>query len=72
MFILAAMLLLHAPNGAEVFVNPQMVVNLHARTEEANRHVTDKAQCVIAMADGKFLSVTETCDAVRKMIEENK
>jgi hypothetical protein len=70
---MAAMILLHSPGGAEILINPQMVTSLRARIEdEPNKVFTDEVQCMIALADGKFVTVVEHCDIVRKLVEEQK
>jgi hypothetical protein len=68
-----AMVLLHRVDGGEVLINPSHVTSLHATAEavgKQNKLVTGKVRCVMWLADGKFLSVLETCDVVRKKLEE--
>ena len=76
MLILAAsVVLIHvtAPDGAPVHINPQYITKMYP-TKEAmdkgpNQMVVKGAKCVITMADTKFISVTEPCDYVLKLIE---
>ena len=60
-------------DGAKVAVNPQYVVKLYP-TKEAmgagkNQMVVGGAKCVVTMADGKFMSVLETCEVVKLKLE---
>jgi len=75
MWVLAATLLIRVttPDGAHVHINPQFITKLYP-TKEAmdkgpNQMVVKGARCVITMSDGKFISVTEPCDYVLKLVE---
>ena len=67
--IVLHLIILHTVDGREVQINPSYVTSVHGRRDE-NRHITEHANCLIHLADGKFVSVTESCDVVRKMVEE--
>lgn len=75
MILLAAVLLIRVtlPDGAIVRINPQYITKLYptkeAQDKGPNQMVVTGARCVITMADGKFLSVLESCDYVTKIIE---
>jgi len=76
MWVLAATVLIHVttPDGAKVHINPSYITKLYP-TKEAldkgpNQYVVKGAKCIITMADGKFISVTEPCDYVLRLIEE--
>ena len=60
---------MHGPDGHSISINPDHIVAMH-ETDSPN---TDKylvgVGCVINTTDGKFASVTETCDQVREMIK---
>lgn len=65
------LLLLHAPNGREILLNPAEIVVLSARVpHQKNVNVPDTANCVINTSDGKFISVLESCEVVSQKIEE--
>ena len=68
----AAMVLLHRADGGEVAVASSQVTALHARApaDASNRAVTAGARCVIWLADGKLLSVIESCEQVRRLLTE--
>ena len=63
------LIVLHTVDGREVSVNPEQVTTLHATRDEGNKLVTDEAHCVVMLTDGKFVSVAEACDEVRKLLE---
>jgi hypothetical protein len=67
-----AMVLLHRADGGEVRVFPNHVTSLHAKapTSGSNKVVVQEARCVLWLADGKVLAVLETCETVRKLLEE--
>jgi hypothetical protein len=67
-----AMALLHRADGGEVRVFPNHVTSLHAKapSSAANKVVIQEARCVLWLADGKTLAVLETCETVRKLLEE--
>jgi len=65
---LLELLILHAPGGAQVAINPLMITSLRP----AGSLLTDAGECVISLADGKFITVRETCDQVFAKIHERK
>jgi hypothetical protein len=70
--ITTAFIILHAPGGKEVQVNPDMVTSLRRGEKDGNQHVTSEAHCFVNLADGKFVAVTEDCSEVRSIMEEVK
>lgn len=65
------LLILHAPNGNEISVNPDEIVSLRGKFEESgDKHFIKEVQCLINTADGKFITVVEHCDEIRRKIEE--
>lgn len=70
--IVLHLVLLHTVDGREVSVNPEQVTSLHAnKANEDNKLLTSDVSCVVGLTDGKFVSVAESCEAVRKLLEEN-
>lgn len=61
------LIVLHALTGNTVFVNPEQIVSMAKPRDD--KIVTDKAACAITLADGKFLTVRETCVEVQALIE---
>jgi hypothetical protein len=71
--IATALILLHVPGGGEVFVNPAEVTSLRpAREDHTDKYFTEQVNCMVALVDGKFVTVVEPCNVVRKMVEEHK
>lgn len=70
MFILAAagFIILHAPDGRPVSVNPEQITSLQHKTEKRNQMVPEKANCIVNLADGKFIAVLEDCPTVERNI----
>lgn len=66
------MILLHAPGGAIIEINPEQVTSLREKHESNEHTVTKEANCQVSLVDGKFVLVVEPCYQVRKMIEGQK
>jgi hypothetical protein len=41
-----------------------------ALPDSQNKYLTGEAHCMISTSDGKFVSVVESCEQVRKLIED--
>lgn len=68
-----ALVLLHAPDGHIILINPDAVTSMHSAIEgKANELVTDAVQCLINTSDGKFVSVVEPCEKVRALLASPK
>lgn len=67
------LVLLHGAGGHEVLVNPQQVTSLHASIpHKPSEYFTDGVRCMIRLTDGKFVTVIESCEAVKHQLEEAK
>ena len=70
-----ALIVLHNVDGAEVLVNAQQIVALTQTNEggagrsPANTIIAKGHRCVIALTNGKFVSVKESCDDVVKSMQ---
>ena len=64
------LIILHNPLHREVQVNVAQITSLQQTREagEEGKIVTDQAQCVVSLTDGKYFSVLEECDAVRQLL----
>lgn len=69
--IVLHLLLLHAPGGQEINLNPVHINSMRAG-EGGDKNVlfTGAVHCVIAMTDGKLVNVVEPCSEVRRQIDE--
>jgi hypothetical protein len=70
--IMLVMIVLHSGSGTPLDLNTAMITNLR-NPEPANSGVFAKGvQCQVNLADGKFVTVKETCAEVRKLMETTK
>ena len=68
-----ALIILHAPgSGKEIEINPFMITSMRRGDKDGSQHFTEDAHCHISLADGKFVTVRETCNEVRDMVEKAK
>jgi len=67
--ILMLMIILHSGAGVEMAVNPALITNMR-NPEPNNPSFTPTVRCLINMADGKFVTVKETCEEVRRMMRQ--
>jgi hypothetical protein len=67
-FALSAIILLHTPDGREVWIDPEQVTSMH----EGKDQVSSKVKCVINLTDGKFVSVVEECSYVVNKAIQNR
>ncbi len=64
---LALIIVLHTLTGHEVHINPRQVTSM--REPEGGEHFAKGLNCLINLADGKFVTVMEPCAEVRRSIE---
>ena len=69
--LIPALLTLHTGAGIAVEVNPELITHMR-NPEPGNKAFTEKVKCMINLSDGKFVTVIETCDTVRRAIEAQK
>jgi hypothetical protein len=68
--VAANLVVLHSAGGGyEIIVNPVEVTILRGPTE-GRQNLPKDAQCMVNFSDGKFVSVIEDCEMVRKLFEE--
>jgi hypothetical protein len=70
--VVLRLVVLHAPGGAEITINPSQVISLRTSREgDKDADLLTKAvECILATSDGKIISVVESCNTVRKLFEE--
>lgn len=67
------LVLLHAPGGRQIHVNPDLVVSMRTAVEgEPNVALTDEVKCMLNTNDGKFISVVERCDMVMELFNARR
>jgi hypothetical protein len=70
LLIAFSLVLLHRADGYEVIVNPSQVTSLRATIGRPSKLVPQGTRCMVGLTDGKFVSVVESCDEVRKLLEQ--
>ena len=69
--LVIALLLLHAPDGAEIRINPEQVTSMHSRhATNKNSLFSENVGCLIRLSGGKFVTVAEDCRVIEKLLEQ--
>jgi hypothetical protein len=55
---------LNGPDGQIIWVNPEQVVSVRGPRGGRGVHFGPGVECLVEMSDGKFVNVTNPCDAV--------
>lgn len=58
---------LHTVSGIPVEVNTELITHMRS-PDKTNKAFVEGVKCMINMADGKFVTVRETCDSIRRAI----
>lgn len=69
------LIVLSGIDGHEVRVNPSQIAALHSPRPDVSadkRLYSEKANCIISLADGKNLQVVESCFVIQRMLEDLK
>jgi hypothetical protein len=64
--VVVELIMLTTLDNRRVFINPKLVISL---TKPSGQLVTEKGECIIALADRKFITVRETCEQIRARME---
>lgn len=71
--LLVGLIVVHTIDGREITINPAQVTFLTGPKDgRPNALLVEGVNCVINLADGKYVTVAETCEAVRKLLEAAK
>jgi uncharacterized protein YlzI (FlbEa/FlbD family) len=65
------MIILHSGSGTPIDLNATTITNLR-NPEPTNNAFSKGVRCQVNMVDGKYVTVKETCDEVRKLMETTK
>lgn len=68
MLIAAAFIQLHAPDGQIIYLNPDQITNLRKPRGQDQQHFIKGTNCVVFTTDGKYISVYESCEQIRKAL----
>jgi len=71
MLVVAILLYLHGLDGRVIIVNPDQITSMYTKKGQ-NKLVTDNAECVINLTDGKFVAVAEACEEVNKQLKDGR
>jgi hypothetical protein len=65
-------IILHRGDGGDVAVVPSHITSMHAKApgNAQNKLAMPEVRCIVWLDDGKLLSVLETCDRVKQLIDE--
>lgn len=66
-----ALIVLHNVEGRDIIVNSELITSMReARDADEPGHAfTDGIRCMISLADGKYVTVVEECDAIQGIIK---
>ena len=65
------LILLHAPGGNVIHVNPDLIVSMYAAVEgRPNKQIDVDVKCRLNTNDGKFIAVVESCEQVQEMFRK--
>jgi uncharacterized protein YlzI (FlbEa/FlbD family) len=68
--IVLQLVLLHSLDGRSIMINPTQVTMLvSAPIGQKNKLFVAGAHCMLNMSDGKFVTVSETCDQVVELLK---
>lgn len=65
------LVVLHSVGQHEVLINPAQVTSMRPKLDDddPNKLFTKEVQCMINLTDGRYVTVVETCDTARGLID---
>lgn len=75
MFAAVEFVVVQTLDGRHVHINPSQVTNVSESSETRSpedKLMSDKVHCVILLTNGTKVSIAETCDSVKKRLEQAK
>jgi hypothetical protein len=66
------LILLHSAAGQPVLVNPDLITTMQGRSVDRPELFVMNVRCLVNTTDGKFMTVRETCDQVRALVDESR
>jgi hypothetical protein len=72
--VTVVLIVLHTLDNRPVRINPSQIVQVVQPKPEGtpNKQMHDAVSCVIRFTDGSYVSVIESCDDVRRIVESVK
>jgi hypothetical protein len=69
--IAVILIALHGPDGHDIAISLDEITSVHCKLPgHSSGTFADGANAIINMTDGKFVSIRETCEALKEIIEE--
>lgn len=59
---------MHGPDNQIIYLNPDMVTNY--RRPRGEGHFAQSTNCLVFLADGKYVGTVETCEQIKKIIQD--
>ena len=72
LFMALNLIILHGPNNQFLEINVDEFSSIREPRAVSQRHFPKGIRCVITMTNGHFNAVTDTCEAVDKLIKGAK
>ena len=70
LFVLSLLIVLHNATGHPVLVNEDLITIMRGPEPESDPLFVEGVRCMVNTSDGKFIAVVETCNQVRKLIND--
>jgi hypothetical protein len=67
-FVAETLLVLHGGDKQEVTINTEQVTSLRGPKATSDPLFAHGVKCLVGLTDGKFVTVTEDCETVRRLI----
>ena len=67
--VLLRLVLIHAPNGDEIEINPNEISCIREPREAGDMAFHKGVRCVLVMTNGRFIGAAEDCQTVKLMVE---
>jgi hypothetical protein len=64
------LLLVHAPDGQAIQVNPGEISSIREPRDTEGQHWQKGVRCILSMTNGKFIAVVEDCPAIVEAMEK--
>ena len=66
--IAVVLIVLHTVSGQPIEINPALITHMRGQIQVLKHAFTKDAECMINFADGKYITVRETCAEVGRLI----
>jgi len=70
--IIPVLIVLHTGTGVAVEVNTEAITHLRNPEPSSSPSFPPNVKCMVNLSDGKFVTVVESCQEVRSIMENRK